>query len=129
MKPHPAEQSLLGLDVAAICERFGAPSGCEHEAGVLRLVYGETGAEALGHVEMVDGVVTHVAGDLDRSVRRGGDQDLVGWPVEAVASRFGRPLLIERVGDNTRLEFARAVVTAHDGTVACVVSATDQPAA
>lgn len=120
------EQTLLGSDLAAICARFGAPIRCEHEQGILRLVYaGEQGDESRGQVELMDGVVTAIAGRLQGPLRRGGDQNMVGWPIESVLPNLGKPLRTVQLGDNTQFEFAHCVVTAHEGTVACVVPLTD----
>jgi len=123
---HATGNTLLGSDFAAICARFGAPIRCEHEQGILRLVYeGEDGEKSRGQVELMDGVVTSVAGELHGKVRRGGDQNMVGWPVELVLPKLGKPLRTVQLGDNTQFEFAQCVVTAHEGTVACVVPLTD----
>lgn len=123
---NPPNETLLGADLAAVCARFGAPVRCEHEHGVLRLVYaGEDGQPSRGQVELVDGVVTAVAGDLHGAGRRGDDQNMVGWPVESVLPKLGKPLRTVQLGDNMRFEFPTCVVTAHEGTVACVVPLTD----
>ncbi|MGK0201731.1 MAG: hypothetical protein ACI9S9_000791 [Planctomycetota bacterium] len=54
----PRDEALLGADLAAICARYGAPIRCEHERGILRLMYeGDDGGASHGSVEMADGVV------------------------------------------------------------------------
>ncbi|HIE70769.1 MAG TPA: hypothetical protein EYP98_11680 [Planctomycetes bacterium] len=122
---HSTKETLLGSDFAAICARFGAPMRCEHEQGVLRLVYGDAeGKPPRGEVELVDGVVTSIAGQLDGAIRRGGEQNMVGWPVELVLPKLGKPLRTVQLGDNTRFEFRTCIVTVHEGTVVCVVPLT-----
>lgn len=125
----PSNESLLGSDFAEICARYGAPMRCEDEPGVLRLVYGGDDETPRGQVELMDGVVTAVAGKFGGAIRRGGEQNMVGWPVEAVLPQLGKPLRTVELSGSTRFEFAHCAVTAHEGTVACVVPMGDSPKA
>ena len=117
-----AVQSLVGGDFAAVCARFGAPLSCRHEAGVLRLTYADDSGQPVdGAVQMVDGVVTAVADSICRSPRECCGQALIGRPVELVLPALGQPLAVEQLGESTRYVYADREVTAHEGTVACVV--------
>tara|TARA_R110002096_G_scaffold1645_18_gene8659 strand:- start:1480 stop:1875 length:396 start_codon:yes stop_codon:yes gene_type:complete len=125
---NPTEDTLLGSDLAAICARYGAPIRCEHERGVLRLLYeGDDAHPSHGSVELADGVVVSVAGELEGSRHHGSGQEMVGWPVEVVLPRLGKPQRCVQLGDNTRFEFARWAITVHEGTVACVVPLGESP--
>lgn len=129
-----ADKTLLGADFAAVCERYGAPLHCEHERGVLRLAYeGVDGGEVHGAVQLVDGVVTSLAPSIRRSQkprtdREHSDRGMVGAPIEFVLPQLGKPVRSVALGDSQRIEFAHCVVTVHEGTVACVVSASIVPA-
>lgn len=124
------EETLLGSDLAAMCARYGAPIRCEHERGILRLMYeGHDVGTSQGSVEMADGVVVSVVGSFAGSRHHDCGQEMVGWPVEVVLPRLGKPKRSVQLGDNTRFEFARWTVTVHQGTVACVVPMVESPQA
>jgi hypothetical protein len=112
---------LLGSDFAAICARYGAPIRCEHERGVLRLVYEGESEQLGGTVDLVDGVVVAMRGTLHGSRHWHRGQEMVGQPVEAVLPKLGKPRRTVLLGDSTRLEFAQYAITVHEGLVACVV--------
>src|SRR5690606_29849095 len=95
------DDNLLGCDVASVYARFGAPVSCEHDHGILRLMYESPDThEARGSVELADGVVMSIAGSLSRSRRHANvpasdrqcrpkrrsdhGQEMVGRPVESV---------------------------------------------
>ena len=128
----PTDQTLLGSDLAEITARYGAPIRCEHDRGILRLMYegADAGASAgvsQGAVEMADGVAVSIVGDMDGSRPHEPGQEMVGWPIEVALPRLGRPKRTVQLGDNTRLEFARWAITVHEGTIACVVPMDQAP--
>lgn len=124
------EQTMLGSDLATIAARYGAPDRCEHEHGILRLMYeGEEAGAHPGAVEMADGVVVSIAGHPSGSRDPDGGHGMVGYPVEVVLPRLGRPKRTVQLGESTRLEFARWAITVHEGTVACVVPMGESPQA
>ena len=59
----------------------------------------------------------------------GSGQEMVGWPIEVVLPRLGKPDRTVALGDSACLEFEHYTVTIHEGTVACVVPRGEQPKA
>lgn len=124
------DETLLGSDLAAMCARYGAPIRCEHERGILRLMYeGKDVGTSRGFVEIADGVVVSIAGSFASSRHHDCGSEMVGLPVEVVLPGLGKPMRSVRLGDNTRFEFARWTVTVHEGTIACVVPVGESPKA
>ena len=117
-----ADETLLGADFAAVHARYGAPLGCEHDRGVLRLTYlGDDGNAVAGAIELADGVAVAVADGI-RPSPRGTDGDrFVGEPIERVLPRTGAPQRSATFGDCVRLTFADCEITTYEGIVACVV--------
>ena len=119
---HSRNQSLLGSDFPAVCARYGAPLGCTHDGGVLRLAYLlEDGSEQPSAIELVDGVVTSVAPGIERSPQACCGQELVGLPIEQALPELGPVRGSAAMRDSTELIFDTCVVTVHEGTIACVV--------
>ena len=121
---HPATDTLVGSDFAAICARYGAPLACRQERGVLFLIYAGFDGREFEAVQLVDGVVVAVADRIVRSERECSGQQLVGQPVELALAARGKPDRMLAMGDCVQLDYDDCVVTVHEGTVACVVPAT-----
>lgn len=117
----PLDQELLGSDFAAVRARYGAPLGCSHEEGVLRLTYlGADGNAVEDAVELVDGVVATEREGLQPTPAGIGDR-CVGQAIECILPRLGAPERVVSSEDCTRLEFADCVVTVYSGVIVCVV--------
>ena len=117
----PLDQALLGSDFAAVCARYGAPLGCSHEEGLLRLTYlGADGNAVEGAVELADGVVATEHDGLRPTPSGSGDR-CVGQPIECILPRLGAPERVVTSDDCTRLEFADCIVTVYGGVIVCVV--------
>jgi hypothetical protein len=117
----PLDQPLIGGDFAAVRARYGAPLGCSHEEGVLRLTYlGPDGNAIDGAIELTDGVVATEHVGLHPTPTGSGDR-CVGQPIECILPRLGAPDRVVSRDDCTRLEFADCVVTVYGGVIVCVV--------
>jgi len=117
----PLEQTLLGSDFAAVRARYGAPLGCSHGEGVLRLTFlGPDGNAVDGAIELADGVVVTEVDGLQPTPRGSGDR-CVGESIECILPRLGAPDRVVSSEDCTRLEFADCIVTVYGGVIVCVV--------
>lgn len=117
----PVDQTLLGSDFAAVCARYGAPLGCSHEEGVLRLTYlGADGNAVPDGIELVDGVVATERDGLQPTPAGSGDR-CVGESIECILPRLGAPKRIASSEECTRLEFEHCIVTVYAGVIVCVV--------